>query len=463
MDKNQLASPFRTSRRNFLGGALGVAGLMALQGCGSPSANTVNPSANPGDFAGQTIKGILQDAPVPGGQYKEVVGPAWTAKTKGQMDLILADYDTLYQSIVLDATSGTAEHDLMGLDILWMGQFGSANSMVKLNDLLAGDPDLNANVNKVLLDGASWAGGVVGLPATNQSWNLFYRKDVFEAKGIKPPENWTDFLAIAKELTGDWAGDGEKHYGVAMNVKRGAPVAHDWLGYFAAMGGQMFDNWPDVEKTQYKPQIDSEAGHKALQLVMDMRAYAPEDVAEYDWNKTQAALADGRVAMICSWNDGTCAQVFAEGSKVADKIGWARLPNIAGMDRFDPRGFWSIGINARSDKGSAAWSYLATGLSKDVQRQMVENVPGIVPVRDDLLKEMETDSGPLSYLGFMRTINENTNPMNFAWRPTLPEWASVQDVIGLTINQALTGERTPDEALRDAQTRLEAAMKQAGR
>jgi multiple sugar transport system substrate-binding protein len=459
---DNLAMPKKMERRTFLKGALGGTGLVFLGACSANSSGASSASGKPGDWAGALIKGVMQDASVPGDQYRSLVAPGWAKAAKGNMQLTLTDYDSLYQDVVLDVTNATDNHDVMGLDLLWTGQFGVGESVAPLNAMFDANADLKKNVNKVLLQGSTWAGHIVGLPATNQSWNLFYRKDVFDKYGYQPPTNWTDFLALAKELTGDWANDGQEHYGVAFNVLRGAPVAHDWLGYFGAMGGMVFDHWPDAAASSYKPQLNGDAAHAALQLNLQMMNYAPPDVTEYDWNKTQGALASGRVAMICSWNDGTASQVFVKGSKTADLVSWARLPNAPGIERFDPRGFWSIGINRNSGRRPEAFDYLAYGLSKDVQRQMVENVPGIVPVRDDLLAEMKTATGPMSYLGFMQELNKNPNPMNFAWRPNVPEWSSVQDILGLTINQALTKQASAAAALNSAQSQLSAAMVQAG-
>ena len=135
------------------------------------------------------------------------------------MNVSLTDYNSLYQDIVLEISNATDQYDVLGLDILWTGQFGIGSSVINLKDLLASNKDLATYINKTLLNGANWAGKQTGIPATNQAWTIYYRKDVFERLGLKVPTNWTEYAAYAKELNGVL---GKNTYGVAFNVARGS-------------------------------------------------------------------------------------------------------------------------------------------------------------------------------------------------------------------------------------------------
>jgi ABC-type glycerol-3-phosphate transport system substrate-binding protein len=452
-------------RRAFLagGGALGLAAFLAACSSGKSSSAAATggiPTAAAGttNFAGKSVAGAFENAPLPGMGYKNVVRPQWVAKTHGAANVSLIDYNTLYQDVTLDLTSGTHQYDFFGSDILWAGQMGTNNGIQYLNDYVNANADLRANINPVLLKGLTWNKNLVGLPATNQSWNLFYRKDVFDKYGYTPPTNWDDFLGLAKELTSDW-GTGTKHYGVAMPVLGGAIIAQDWLGYFAASGGELFDNWPNLSKTNYNPQFNSDQGVAALELYQKMRAYAPPDVAAFDWTKTQQALLSGQVAMVCQWN-----QIVGEAStgKVLDDIGWARLPNAPGIERFDPRGCWSVAIEKNSPHVDEAWDFVSYAAGKEVQRAMVESQPGSIPIRDDLVSELKSTSGANSYLGFFEEIAKNPNPMNFAWRPTIPPANDIFNILGLQLNEAMTGNLTAKNALGAVNSQVTTVMKNAG-
>lgn len=459
------------ARRNFLKLSLLAGGSAFLAACSSaatasPIASVLSSSrptqGGAAKFAGQTVTGLMQEAPTPGELYKTVFGPEWKAASGGTLNLNLVDYDTLYQKIILDARNHTAAADIFGEDILWTGQFAVGKIATQLNDRLASNADLSANINPVLLQGVTWKGYLVGLPATNQSWNLFYRADIFQQMGLQPPTTWDDFVRLAQQLNGDWAKDGKKHYGVAFNAIRGTATVHDYMGYFAAMGGQVFDNWPDVTKTTWHPQMNSDAGVKTLTMLQSLVKYAPPDIASYDWNKTQAAINTGLVPMVCSWNDGVNSLTWQPNSPVYQKVTWAALPNVAGIERVDPRGYWSIGINPNSKVQDAAWDYIAYGLSKQAQTELVQKYPGLAPARDDLMQELASDAGPNAFLKFMQKIGQNKNPMNFGWRPTIPEWNNISDIFNVLLNQALIGQLTPKAALDQGNAQLTTVMHQAG-
>jgi multiple sugar transport system substrate-binding protein len=38
---------------------------------------------------------------------------------------------------------------------------------------------------------------------------------------------------------------------------------------------------------------------------------------------------------------------------------------------------------------------------------------------------------------------------NADWRPIIPEWGEINNLLGIAINQGLTGEKTPEQAMRD--------------
>jgi len=456
----------RMGRRDFLRLTGTVTASSILAACGvTPTPTTTAPagtSATGKPYSGITINGIMESKPLPEGGMKDILVPQWADKTGGQVNLSLLDYDSLAQKAVLDATAKGGGYDFYGMDLIWTGQFAVGEFVTPLNDRLSGDADL-AGIDPALISGVSWDGKVIGLPITNQCVNLWYRSDLFSKEGIEPPTNWDDFVRLAAQFVGDWANDGKPHYGVAMGVKRGVFIVHDWMAYFAAMGGQVFDNWPDISRTTWHPQVNSDAGVKALELYQEMAKYAPPGIMDYDWEKAQTALTDGTVAMLVTWNNGITPRIFKPDCPVLDKIGWARIPNAPGLAKpFDARGFWSMTINANSRYPDAVWDFAKFVLSKSAQEQLAKQDPALVPVRSDLLTEMAATSGASSFLPFMAELSKNDNPLNFDWRPRIPEWANIQEIFGLLLNEAMIGNKTAKEALDEGNARLTQAMQDAG-
>ena len=55
----------------------------------------------------------------------------------------------------------------------------------------------------------SYKGKIYALQAALVNTGLLYRKDLFEAAGVKEPTNWEEFLAVCQKLTKDTNKDGK--------------------------------------------------------------------------------------------------------------------------------------------------------------------------------------------------------------------------------------------------------------
>ena len=84
------------------------------------------------------------------------------------------------------------------------------------------DDDFISSYLRVLtVDGTTW-----GVPDWALHTSVWYRKDLFEAKGLKVPTNWEEFRAVAEALCIDEDNDGKTDiYGfpVPMHAVQVAP------------------------------------------------------------------------------------------------------------------------------------------------------------------------------------------------------------------------------------------------
>ena len=106
-----------------------------------------------------------------------------------------------------------------------------------------------------------------------------------------PPQTWDEFLAAAKALTKDGV------YGTAWLGVQGDASTWAWATYLFSEGGTFFDE-------NDKPVFNSEAGVKALQMIVDMihkDQVMPPSVSSWDYDQINAAFPQGRVAMVINW------------------------------------------------------------------------------------------------------------------------------------------------------------------
>ena len=106
---------------------------------------------------------------------------------------------------------------------------------------------------------------------------MYYNTELFEQAGLdpdKPPQTGTN-LAAAKALTKDGV------YGTAWLGVQGDASTWAWATYLFSQGGTFFDE-------NDKPVFNSEAGVKALQMIVDMihkDQVMPPSVSSWDYDQ----------------------------------------------------------------------------------------------------------------------------------------------------------------------------------
>ena len=114
----------------------------------------------------------------------------------------------------------------------------------------------------------------------------YYRKDVFEKKGLKPPLVWDEVLDVVKELHDP---DNDV-YGFAAHLKRDFWAGIPFYAIMLAHGGNWFDkNAPGG----WNPQFESEAGYQALNYLTQLKPFAHPLSANAGEDEINTTFADG--------------------------------------------------------------------------------------------------------------------------------------------------------------------------
>lgn len=129
---------------------------------------------------------------------------------------------------------------------------------------------------------------LVGLVWATSTKALFYRKDLFEKSGLKPPQTWDDQFLAAVKLN-----DPPRLYAIGLPGKPVAETEDNFYFYFWAAGGEFFG--PDGRCT-----INSEAGQRALQFYCDLvnkYHFTQPEVTSYSRKEARVLFEQGRLAM----------------------------------------------------------------------------------------------------------------------------------------------------------------------
>src|SRR5580658_5089151 len=131
--------------------------------------------------------------------------------------------------------------------------------------------------------------------------------------GIAPPKTWDQFMQIAEFFTRP-----PNLYGTAFYAQRG--FCYAWfINIFAGMGGRWFTD-------DMKPGINSEAGVKALGMLVKQKQYSPPNILQIGYPELNDAFLNGSTAMVVQWNDLPLKVGDPKMSKVVGKGGVAPIP-----------------------------------------------------------------------------------------------------------------------------------------
>lgn len=155
---------------------------------------------------------------------------------------------------------------------------------------------------------------IYDIPILAEAEVLYYRKDLFEKAGIKPPTTFNEVLKAAKALTVDTNGDGNiDQYGMSIVGKM--PDNYFWFSTILwANGGDFFDENNNVA-------IDSPKAIEALEFLGELMKYAPP-----------GAINAGRPEALTQFSMGVTTMLNSPG----------RLLTV--IDRYNPELVSKIGI-----------------------------------------------------------------------------------------------------------------------
>lgn len=374
------------------------------------------------------------------------LAPEFKEETGAELKVEIMDYGTLLTKTTADFIGDTKGYDLVTMDIVWAGAFAENKYSVDLTDWVkrdASELDLDDIYPVALESLGQYKGRYVAFPLAAYANVLAYRKDVLEAAGMKPPASMEELVADAKKLNDP----SKKIFGFVANGQKGPAVAQDWMQYNNQLGGSIVDK-------AGQPVLNSEANIKSLTVYKELfTEAAPPGAIEYDWGGREESFRQGMATFMQTWSVGAAAYSDPKVSNIVGKVGIAVAPVAKGMAPQYGVGGWGLAINADVDKAKqeAAWTFIKWVTSKKVHKEF--NMMG---AGGFMRKSEMSDPDLLAKYDFLPVIAETYEHGNGDFRPRIPEYSEIQDLLGTAVNSVLAGAATPENALGKAQ---EAAKK----
>jgi multiple sugar transport system substrate-binding protein len=336
------------------------------------------------------------------------------------------------------------------LDDPWVPQFGAADV---LEDLGAGGIDAaDSDWIQSMIEMGYWPPRqgprvkgfestdpkLIALPFVGDLQTLTYRNDVYTDGA---PKTWDELIEKGKA----GVAAGTIKYPIVFRGVAGNPIVTSWYPVFLSFGGDFFDD-------KWNVTFNSDAGKAAADFfVGPMKQNAPEGVVEFDSDQEGAAILGGEAGAIIQYSGNALKADDPNQSKVVGKLDFGVVPKkekaIAQM------GIFIAGVPKSAPNKANAVAFLKWYSSPATQAKLAE--AGSIPVKRTAFAVAKPGNRLIPVA--LQQLDAGALP-----RPRTPDWAKVEELLGIQLNKALQAGSGGGAALDTAAQQVTDYLKQAG-
>ena len=433
-------------RRQLMQWAAASAGLGSL----APAARA-QATLKPGKpYAGATVNVLTVVAP----QFSahEARLPEFEAATGIKVKYQYVPFASMREKLTAELVAQTDQYDVLSAMDVWgpalYQLFDPLNARLaeKGIDMAARYPQAHLRAAR---DGNGEGRNVLGFPIRGHVQLMFYRKDIFDRLGLKPPETWDQMVSVGQQVQAktDLAG-------VAMYYgKTGGQNLMIWFNYLWGMGGELLD-------AKGQPAFHSPQGVAATQAYLDVllkHKVAPAGSASFNETDAVNSVAQGKSAMVPVWWWRYAGLTDAKTSTLKpEQVGFAPLPSMPGRSATTYTNTWFYGINRSSKRKDAAMEFLTWLTQPEVERTLLldrsRNEVVAVQTANLIDGDVNRRFGGMHLFGAQALKGAKGTPL-------FPQWAQVSDILEAAISELAGGQGQVKPVLEAAAARARRALR----
>jgi multiple sugar transport system substrate-binding protein len=358
-----------------------------------------------------------------------------------KVEIEYVSYDALHDKITTAMASTPPAYDVFLVDDIWYAEFAKAGYVL----------DATSRITKDMRDKifpASWEITTVNSKVYGMPWLLdekyfFYNEDMLKQAGFTaPPATWEELLDQAKVLKEK----GIVEYPIVWSWGQYEAAICDWVALLFGNGGSLVD-------ASGAPAFNDAKGVATLSWMLKTidDGYTNPSSASYVEEDVRNVFSQGKAAYALNWVYMYDLVNFqTKESQVTGKIKMALMPAFkdSGVKSATINGSMGFSVAATSPNPDAAWKYVEFLTSEPIQNQYSAH---LLPMWQS---SFEGDN--LTKLEGYTPANAVTVPMfslQFPYahvRPKVAYYPEASKALQLALQEALTKQKTPQQALDDA-------------
>ncbi len=352
-------------------------------------------------------------------------------------------YDYVHDKIVTGMAAKPPAYDAAMIDVIWPDEFIKAGYLLDVTSRVTAD--MKSGIFPAAWNGVTRNGKIYGMPWLMDVKYFMYNKDMLQQAGFTaPPKTWEELVDQAKVIKEK----GLAEFPIVWSWNQKEGVVCDFTVLLFGNGGAFLD-------ASGKPVFNNEKGVQALtwmkQTIDD--GLSNQSSVSSDEMAVEADFLAGKAAYAVNWLFQYADSNDASKSQIAGKAAFASMPVFAagaqaGIKGSSVDGSSSFAIMATTPYPDQTWKFLTYLASNDVQTKYSAEMLPIwqADFEGDALAKLQaaTPANPVTvpaFLGQFPYANE---------RPTVPYYNEASAALQLAIQEALTGVKSPQQALDDA-------------
>ncbi len=425
---------------------LGLAAVASLLLAGCTSSTSASPSAS--ETTAQepvtlTMAAWLLDSTP---EFKTLTDAFHAANPNITIDLIEYtagnDYDT---QMIADLAAGSAPDLYILKNLRNFFTYEDGGQLLDVSDVAAGLDSHTSGLSNYQVDGKSYA-----VPYRQDSWYLYYDKDLFDQAGVAYPDGswtWDDYQTAANALSAGLPADDV--YGTYQ---------HGWQSIIQGFANAQTPG-ADILSGDFgymKPYYDRALEMQASGAQIDFNTRATAQLTYQSQFGTQKAA----MLIMGSWYVAAYLDQVSKGDALPFNWGIAPVPQLDSSTISDPVTFGdptAIGINPAIDanKVDAAKKFLAFIGGQDAAIALAGI--GITPA-------YASDAVTAAYFAVAGVPTDDLSKFAFGTHDTKPEnpvsatTAQVQGILGDMHSAIMSGTASVDDAIAEAEARFKSEV-----
>lgn len=338
--------------------------------------------------------------------------------------------DTIHNQFATYLISEVDQIDLYSIDVIWPSEFASAGWAVPLDDRFP--PEERAKFLPGPIEACTFKGKIWAVPWYTDAGMLYYRKDLLDEAGLKPPTTWNDLVATATRL------QTPERYGLVFQGAQYEGLICDMLEYMWGNNGNVLDKDGNVV-------LDSPENVAALQFVIDCiykYKIAPPSVKTFKEDQCLQAFRAGSAVFQRNW-PYVWGLTQRPREKLLGKVGVVPVPHSDTGKSAACLGGWNIMISKYSKHPDEAWKFTDFITSERAQKIRFMDAARL-PTRTAVYEDPEVVGAHPHSTAFL-DIFKLSRP-----RPVTPYYSKLSDIMQIQIHKAISQEIDAATALRNA-------------